>query len=91
MVCVTERQTLSQSAFFGCGDPVLLVLKCLYNLPLRQSLGEGEWKRKKHGVGYQHQWRKVHMGIDAQTMEILAIEVTDNTIGDAPMLPELLA
>ena len=54
-------------------------------------LGEGEWKRKKHGAEYRRQWRKVHLGIDAQTLEIRAIEVTDNSIGDAPMLPELLA
>lgn len=31
------------------------------------------------------------MGIDAQTLEIRAIEVTDNSVGDAPMLPELLS
>jgi hypothetical protein len=54
-------------------------------------LGEGEWKRKKHGAEYRRQWRKVHLGIDAQTLEIRAIEVTDNAIGDAPILPELLA
>ena len=54
-------------------------------------LGEGEWKRKKHGAEYRRQWRKVHLGIDAQTLEIRAIEVTDNSVGDAPMLPELLA
>lgn len=30
------------------------------------------------------------MGIDAQTREIRAIEVTSNAIGDVPMLPELL-
>ena len=29
--------------------------------------------------------------IDAQTLEIRAIEITDNAIGDAPKLPELLA
>lgn len=29
--------------------------------------------------------------MDAQTLEIRAIEVTDNAIGDAPMLPYLLA
>ena len=56
-----------------------------------QFLGEGEWKRKKHGPEYRRQWRKVHLGIDAQTLEIRAIEVTDNSVGDAPMLPELLA
>jgi hypothetical protein len=32
----------------------------------------------------------VHLGIDANTLEIRAIEVTDNSVGDAPMLPELL-
>lgn len=53
-------------------------------------LGEGEWKTKKHGADYRRQWRKVHLGIDAQTLEIRAIEVTDNAIGDAPMLPCLL-
>jgi hypothetical protein len=55
-----------------------------------KMLGEGEWKRKKHGADYRRQWRKVHMGIDAQTLEIRAIEVTANNIGDAPMLPALL-
>ena len=44
---------------------------------------------------YRRQWRKVHLGIDAHTLEIRAIEVTDNSVedgaGGAPMLPELLA
>ena len=56
-----------------------------------KMLGEGEWKRKKHGADYRRQWRKVHMGIDAQTLEIRAFEVTDNAEGDAPMLPDLLS
>jgi hypothetical protein len=38
-------------------------------------LGEGEWKRKKHGAEYRRQWRKVHLGIDAPPLEIRAIEV----------------
>ena len=55
-----------------------------------KMLGEGEWKRKKHGADYRRQWRKVHIGVDAQTLEIRAIEVTSSSVGDAPMLPELL-
>ena len=55
-----------------------------------KMLGEGEWKTKKHGADYRRQWRKVHLGIDAATLEIRAIEVTDNATGDAPMLPYLL-
>jgi hypothetical protein len=38
-----------------------------------KMLGEGEWKTKKHGAEYRRQWRKVHLGIDAQ--------VTDSTYG----------
>lgn len=52
-------------------------------------LGQGEWKRKKHGPEYQRQWRKMHLGIGARTLEVGAIEVSDNSVGDAPMLPEL--
>jgi hypothetical protein len=55
-----------------------------------KMLGEGEWKTKKHGADYRRQWRKVHLGIDATTLEIRAIEVTDNATGDAPILPCLL-
>jgi len=55
-----------------------------------KMLGEGEWQTKKHGADYRRQWRKVHLGIDAATLEIRAIEVTDNVTGDAPMLSCLL-
>lgn len=54
-------------------------------------LGEGEWKTKKHGFEYRRQRRKVYLGIDAATLEIRAMEVTDNGIGDAPVLPDLLS
>lgn len=53
-------------------------------------LGEGEWKRKKHGAEYRRQWRKVHLGIDADSLLIRAVELTANRIGDARVLPELL-
>ena len=56
-----------------------------------KMMGEGEWKVKKHGADYRRQWRKLHLGIDAQTLEIRAMEVTDNRTGDATMLPELLS
>ena len=35
-------------------------------------------------------WRKIHIGIDEQTLEIRAAEFTTSDVGDAPMLPELL-
>ena len=36
-------------------------------------------------------WRKIHLGIDEQTLEIRAVEITSSDVGDAPMLPELLS
>jgi IS5 family transposase len=56
-----------------------------------KMMGEGEWKTRKHGASYRRQWRKVHLAIDAGTLDIRAIEVTTNAIGDAPTLPDLLA
>ena len=56
-----------------------------------KMMGEGEWKTRKHGASYRRQWRKVHLGIDAETLEIRAIEVTTNAIGDAATLPDLSA
>ena len=46
--------------------------------------GCGEWCAKKHGPSTPRQWRKVHRGIDAETLEIRAIEVTGAGVGDAP-------
>lgn len=36
-------------------------------------------------------WRKIPLGIDEETLEIRAVEVTSSNVGDAPMLPDLLA
>jgi hypothetical protein len=53
--------------------------------------GEGEWNARKHGGPKRRVWRKIHIGIDEETLEVRAVEVTSSDIGDAPMLPELLA
>jgi hypothetical protein len=48
---------------------------------------EGEWNARKHGGANRRVWRKIHLGIDEQTLQVRAIEVA---ISDAPMSPELL-
>ena len=53
--------------------------------------GEGEWYARKHGGAKRRLWRKIHLGVDEQTLEIRAIEITGSNVGDAPMLPELLS
>ena len=65
-------------------------LHLLVDSPGIKGEGESEWFAKKHGPSKPRQWRKVHLGIDADTLEIKAIEVTGRPVGDAPILPELI-
>jgi hypothetical protein len=52
--------------------------------------GEGEWHARKHGGPKRRVWRKIHLGIDEETLEVRAVEITGSHIGDAPVLPDLL-
>ena len=37
--------------------------------------GEGEWLDQKHGIRSRRRWRKLHLGVDADTHEIVAAEL----------------
>ena len=65
-------------------------LNLLINSTGIKAEGEGEWNARKHGGSKRRIWRKIHIGIDEETLEVRAVEFTTNNIGDAPMLPELL-
>ena len=52
--------------------------------------GEGEWNARKHGGSKRRGWRKIHIVIDEQTLEIRATAFTSSDVGEAPMLPELI-
>jgi hypothetical protein len=52
--------------------------------------GEGEWKTRQHGVSKRRTWRKLHLGIDEATGEILAGVVTSNNVHDSEVLLDLL-
>ncbi|TDH74557.1 transposase, partial [Acinetobacter baumannii] len=53
-------------------------------------LGEGEWKRKKHQPEYRRQWRELHMGIDAKTVQKRAVQLTTNNVSDSQVHGYLL-
>lgn len=53
--------------------------------------GEGEWKVRQHGIGKRRTWRKFHLGVDAETMEIVAVELTGNDVHDCDVFDELIA
>ncbi len=52
--------------------------------------GAGEWHVQKHRSGRRRAWRKLHLGVDETTKEIVAAEVTKNSVHDSLMLPPLL-
>jgi len=52
--------------------------------------GEGEWLDQKHGIRSRRCWRKLHLGVDADTHEIVAVELTPDDVGDIAKLPDLL-
>ena len=49
-------------------------------------LGEGEWKRKKYQPEYRRQWRKLHIGIDAETLQIQIVQLMTNNVCDLQVL-----
>jgi Transposase DDE domain len=52
--------------------------------------GEGEWKTRQHGISKRRTWRKLHLGVDETTGEILAAVVTSNDVHDGEVLRDLL-
>src|SRR5271154_2745924 len=52
--------------------------------------GAGEWLIEKHGTSRHRSWRKLHIGVDADSGEIVAVEVTRKDIDDAAMVDTLL-
>ena len=52
--------------------------------------GEGEWKTRQHGISKRRTWRKLHLGVDEATGEILSAVVTTNDVHDGEVLEDIL-
>lgn len=52
--------------------------------------GEGEWKVRQHGTGQRRTWRKVHLAVDANLKDVLAVEVTTEQWSDGEVFAGLL-
>ncbi len=85
-LCRRQKTLAVQLPYRGSSGPLHL----LVDRTGIKGRGEGEWHARKHGGARRRVWRKVHLGIDEATMEVRAVEITDSTVGDVPMLPGLL-
>src|SRR3954463_7463173 len=52
--------------------------------------GAGEWLVEKHGTRTRRAWRKMHVGTDADTGQIVASELTTNDVDDGTQVGPLL-
>ena len=52
--------------------------------------GPGEWLVEKHGSRTRRSWRKLHIGVDADTGRIVASTLTTSDVDDASQVGSLL-
>jgi Transposase DDE domain len=52
--------------------------------------GPGEWLVEKHAARVRRSWRKLHIGVDADTGEIIAAELTGKDVDDGSQVGALL-
>ena len=52
--------------------------------------GVGEWLHEKHGGKPRRSWRRLHLVVDPDNSEILAVELTTTDEGDASLVGPLL-
>jgi len=52
--------------------------------------GPGEWLAEKHSTRTRRSWRKLHIGVDADTGQIIAAELTSNDVDDGSQVGPLL-
>jgi len=52
--------------------------------------GPGEWLIEKHGTKTRRSWRKLHLGVDADTGQIVAAALTTHDVDDGSQVGPLL-
>jgi Transposase DDE domain len=52
--------------------------------------GQGEWLAEKHGTKKRRSWKKLHLGVDADTGRIVASELTGKDVDDGSQVGPLL-
>ncbi|WP_372572603.1 IS5 family transposase [Ruegeria jejuensis] len=68
-------------------DPVHLVVDSTG----MKVFGEGGWLEEKHKTKRKRRsWRKLHLGLDLVSGEIVCSDLTNDEVGDPTVLPELL-
>jgi hypothetical protein len=92
---IPDHTTLSRRG----GGLMILPKRIDHNEPLRllvdstglKIYGEGEWLDQKHGIRSRRRWRKLHLGVDANTHEIVVVELTADGAYDGQVVYDAVA
>ena len=71
-------------------DPVRRGCICSWTPQASSFWAKANGNAKTHGPARRRQWRNLHIGIDAQTLQMRAICVTSNEVVDATVVADLL-
>jgi hypothetical protein len=55
-----------------------------------KAYGEGEWKVRMYGYCKHRQWRKLHVALEAQSQQVQAVVLSENSLTDAMAVAPLL-
>jgi hypothetical protein len=81
-----EVPQLSRTNLGAGGEPLHLLVDST-GLKL---CGAGEWLIEKHGTQARRSWRKLHIGLDAESGQIVAAALTSKEVDDAAQVGSLL-
>src|SRR5215204_5819373 len=83
---VPQLRSSSSPDSGSCAEPVHLLVDST-GLKL---CGPGEWLIEKHGTKTRRSWRKLHLGVDATTGQIVASALTGHDVDDGSQTGPLL-
>jgi hypothetical protein len=92
-LAVPDHSTLSRRAEtleVPRGQPGTRPIHLLVDSTGLRLCGPGEWLVEKHGSRARRSWRKLHIGVDADTVRIVASALTTNDVNDASQIGPLL-
>jgi hypothetical protein len=73
-----------------CGSSDAETLHLLVDSTGLKLCGAGEWLVEKHGTKTRRSWRKLHLGVDAGTGQIMASALTAKDVDDGAQVGALL-
>jgi hypothetical protein len=91
---IPSFSTLSRRAATLVLPPLRVAKRAHLHLVIDSSglkiFGEGEWQVRQHGWTKHRTWRKLHLGVDERTGEIIAQVLTERVVPDHSQVGTLL-